>query len=110
MRGSDSGITRRLSTIGDGVRSWCTVTELTMTRPAATACDLPRRPLRSPAVDACFDLLAAYAPNGPDARLMLALVLDAVIQLQRRDTTAAVAAARWIRDGDGAPDAPVSFR
>ncbi len=110
MCGSDFVITGRLSTMRDHVRWWCTVTEPTMTRPAATACDLPRRPLRSPAVDACFDLLAAYAPNGPDAQLMLALILDAVIQLQRRDTMAAVAAASWIRDGDGAPDAPVSFR
>src|SRR5258706_12627302 len=81
-----------------------------MTRLAATPCDPPRRQSRSPAVDACFDLLAAYAPNGPDAHLMLALVLDAVIQLQRRDTTAAVAAARWIRGNDSAHDAPVSFR
>lgn len=40
---------------------------------------------------------------------MLALLLDAVIQLQRRGTTSATAAASWVRGDDGMHDAPVSF-
>ena len=41
---------------------------------------------------------------------MLALLLDAVIQLQRRGTTSAEAAASWVRGDDGMTDASVLFR
>ena len=59
--------------------------------------------------EACFELLAARA-SAPHEHLMLSLLLDAVIQLQRRGTTSAAAAARWIRGEHGMGGEAVSFR
>ena len=41
---------------------------------------------------------------------MLAFLLDAIIQLQRRGTTSAAAAASWIRGDEGMTDAAITFR
>jgi hypothetical protein len=59
--------------------------------------------------EACFELLAPRV-SAPDEQLMLSLILDAVIQLQRRGTTSAAAAARWIRGERGMGGEAVSFR
>ena len=56
-----------------------------------------------------FDRLAARASDTPERRLMFAVLLDAVIHLQRRNTPACSEAERWIRN-DGAEDFPFSFR
>lgn len=45
----------------------------------------------------------------PEKRLMLAVLLDAIIQLRRTGSTGAVEAAAWIA-ADGAADEPFSFR
>ncbi|HEY2385492.1 MAG TPA: hypothetical protein VGK30_00905 [Candidatus Binatia bacterium] len=59
--------------------------------------------------EACFNLLAARA-SAPYEHLMLSVLLDAVIQLQRRGTTSSAAAARWIRGERGMGGETVSFR
>jgi hypothetical protein len=64
----------------------------------------------SSSVDACFDLLTARAPTIAEDRLMLAILLDAVIQLQRRGTVSAAAATSWIRGEEGMTDATLTFR
>jgi hypothetical protein len=56
-----------------------------------------------------FDRLSACASDTPERRLMFAVLLDAVIHLQRRNTTAAAEAERWIRNAT-AEDFPFSFR
>ncbi len=84
-----------------------------MTRPAfrRDADDLLRPSLDDAATaDACFDLLAPRAGDGPHEHLMLSILLDAVIQLQRRGTTNAAATARWIRGEEGMGGAAVPFR
>jgi hypothetical protein len=45
----------------------------------------------------------------PEKRLMLAVLLDAIIQLRRPGSTGAVEAAAWIA-GEGAADGPFAFR
>ncbi len=45
----------------------------------------------------------------PEKRLMLAVLLDAIIQLRRPGSTGAAEAAAWIRSG-GPSDEPFSFR
>ena len=57
-----------------------------------------------------FDRLAPRACDTPEKRLMFAVLLDAVIQLQRRNSTAATDAEIWIRGEDDRDDAPFSFR
>jgi hypothetical protein len=59
--------------------------------------------------DQYFDRLAARACDTPEKRLMFAVLLDAVIQLQRRNSTGATEAEIWIRGEEG-DDAPFSFR
>ncbi len=44
-----------------------------------------------------FDGLVARASDLPEKRLMLAVLLDAAMALQRRNSSAAVEAERWIR-------------
>ena len=44
----------------------------------------------------------------PEKRLMLAVLLDAIIQLRRPGSTGAIEAAEWIRGGE-ATDSPFSF-
>jgi hypothetical protein len=56
-----------------------------------------------------FDRLAARASDAPEKRLMFAVLLDAVIHLQRRNTRAAVEAEEWIRSTED-DDVPFSFR
>jgi hypothetical protein len=53
--------------------------------------------------DQYFDRLSARATDTPEKRLMFAVLLDAVIHLQRRHTSGAAEAERWIRgiDDDG---------
>jgi hypothetical protein len=53
--------------------------------------------------DQYFDRLAPRATDTPEKRLMFAVLLDAVIHLQKRHTTGASEAERWIRglDDDG---------
>ena len=58
--------------------------------------------------DQYFDRLAARASDVPEKRLMFAVLLDAVIQLQRRNTSNCAEAERWIR-GEDETDAPFSF-
>jgi hypothetical protein len=59
--------------------------------------------------DQYFDRLAARASDTPEKRLMFAVLLDAVINLQRRHSPRATEAELWIRGEDG-DDAPFSFR
>jgi len=44
-----------------------------------------------------FDRLSARTTDTPEKRLMFAILVDAVIQLQRRHTPVALEAERWIR-------------
>jgi hypothetical protein len=49
-----------------------------------------------------FDRLAVRVTDIPEKRLMFAVLLDAVIHLQRRDSRGAAEAIDWIRgEGDG---------
>ncbi|MEO6026251.1 MAG: hypothetical protein ABIR79_05235, partial [Candidatus Binatia bacterium] len=56
-----------------------------------------------------FDRLAARTSDTPERRLLFAVLLDAVIQLQRRNTSGSAEAERWIRN-DTETDSPFSFR
>jgi hypothetical protein len=56
-----------------------------------------------------FDRLAARTSDTPERRLLFAVLLDAVIQLQRRNTTGSSEAERWIRN-DTESDSPFAFR
>jgi hypothetical protein len=56
--------------------------------------------------DQYFDRLCARATDTPEKRLMFAVLLDAVIHLQRRHTTGAAEAERWIRGIDAAVAEP----
>jgi len=58
--------------------------------------------------DQYFDRLTARACDTPEKRLMFAVLLDAVIQLQRRNSSGATEAEIWIR-GEEERDAPFSF-
>jgi len=55
-----------------------------------------------------FDRLAARASDVPERRLMFAVLLDAVIQLQRHNSSGSVEAEHWIRSEDD--ESPFSFR
>jgi len=55
-----------------------------------------------------FDRWAARAAQSPEKRLMFAVLLDAVIQLQGRNEKDAAEAEAWIRDD--AEDSPFAFR
>jgi hypothetical protein len=59
--------------------------------------------------DQYFDRLAARACDTPEKRLMFAVLLDAVIQLQRRGSPGASEAESWVRGEGVADDAPCSF-
>jgi len=68
--------------------------------------------LRSGAGDALDDFPLEHMSrlaDMPEKRLMLAVLLDAIIQLRRPGSTGAVEAAAWIA-GEHAPDQPFSFR
>lgn len=56
-----------------------------------------------------FDGLALQTADVPEKRLMFAVLLDAVIQLRRRNTARGAEAERWIRGEDDDEDAPFSF-
>ena len=56
-----------------------------------------------------FDGLALRASDVPEKRLMFAVLLDAVIQLRRRNTARSAEAERWIRSEDEGEGAPFSF-
>lgn len=56
-----------------------------------------------------FDRWAARASDSPEKRLMFAVLLDAVIQLQGRNQKDAAEAEEWIR-GTGCEESPFSFR
>jgi hypothetical protein len=58
--------------------------------------------------DQYFDRLAVRACDTPEKRLMFAVLLDAVIQLQRRNSAGATEAEIWIRGEEG-DDTPFSF-
>jgi hypothetical protein len=58
--------------------------------------------------DQYFDRLAARACDSPEKRLMFAVLLDAVIQLRRRNSPGATEAEIWIR-GEEANESPFSF-
>jgi len=55
-----------------------------------------------------FDRLTPRATDIPEKRLMFAVLLDAVIHLQRRDSRGAAEVAQWIREDD--EDSVFSFR
>lgn len=59
--------------------------------------------------DQYFDRLAARAGDTPEKRLMFAVLLDAVINLQRGHSPRATEAELWIRNEED-DDAPFSFR
>jgi hypothetical protein len=54
-----------------------------------------------------FDRLSVRATDVPEKRLMFAVLLDAVIHLQRRDSRGASEAAQWIEGAQD--DSPFSF-
>jgi hypothetical protein len=56
-----------------------------------------------------FDRLTARASDTPEKRLMFAVLLDAVISLQRRNSSVATEAELWIRS-EYEEDTPFSFR
>ena len=56
-----------------------------------------------------FDRLTARGSDSPEKRLMFAVLLDAVISLRRRNSSAATEAELWIRSEDE-DDTPFSFR
>jgi len=56
-----------------------------------------------------FDRWAARASDSPEKRLMFAVLLDAVIQLQGRNQKEAAEAEDWIR-GTDCEESPFSFR
>jgi len=56
-----------------------------------------------------FDRLTARVTDVPEKRLMFAVLLDAVIQLQGRNQKDAAEAEEWIRAADG-DESPFSFR
>ncbi len=56
-----------------------------------------------------FDGLALRASDVPEKRLLFAVLLDAVIQLRRRNTARSAEAERWIRGEDDDTDTPFSF-
>ena len=58
--------------------------------------------------DQYFDRLAARACDSPEKRLMFAVLLDAVIQLQRRNSSGSTEAEIWIR-GEEDVETPFSF-
>jgi hypothetical protein len=59
--------------------------------------------------EACFELLIPRARHAQD-RVLLSVLLDAVIQLQRHGTMSAAAAARWVRGEEGMGGPAISFR
>jgi hypothetical protein len=59
--------------------------------------------------DQYFDRLAARSYDTPEKRLMFAVLLDAVIHLQRRNSVGACEAEEWIR-GDARDESPFAFR
>ncbi len=59
--------------------------------------------------DQYFDRLAPRACDRPEKRLMFAVLLDAVIQLQRRNSAGATEAEIWIR-GEAGDEGPFSFQ
>ena len=59
--------------------------------------------------DQYFDRLAARPCETPEKRLMFAVLLDAVIQLQRRNSSGGTEAEIWVR-GEAGDDGPFSFR
>ena len=56
-----------------------------------------------------FDRLASRTSDSPERRLLFAVLLDAIIQLQRRNTSGSAEAERWIRN-DTDSDSPFAFR
>jgi hypothetical protein len=60
--------------------------------------------------DQYFDSLVARASDMPEKRLMVAVLLDALLQLRRRGSVAASEAASWIRGDDGTADLTFSFQ
>jgi hypothetical protein len=56
-----------------------------------------------------FDRLASRTLDSPERRLLFAVLLDAIIQLQRRNTSGSAEAERWIRN-DIDSDSPFAFR
>jgi hypothetical protein len=56
-----------------------------------------------------FDRLASRTSDSPERRLLFAVLLDAIIQLQRRNTSGSAEAERWIRN-DADSDSPFAFR
>lgn len=59
--------------------------------------------------DQYFDRLATRPCETPEKRLMFAVLLDAVIQLQRRNSVGGTEAEIWIR-GEAGDDGPFAFR
>jgi hypothetical protein len=53
--------------------------------------------------------VASRLADMPEKRLMLAVLLDAIVQLRRSGSTGAIEASRWIH-GEGADDSAFSFR
>jgi hypothetical protein len=63
---------------------------------------------RRAALDAIpLECVTSRLVDMPEKRLMLAVLLDAIIQLRRPGSTGAIEAAEWIRGA--APDSPFSF-
>jgi hypothetical protein len=58
--------------------------------------------------DQYFDRAAVRASDSPEKRLMFAVLLDAVIHLQRRGTQSSAEADRWIRGRHS--ESPFSFK
>ena len=62
----------------------------------------------APLPEQCFSPSARDTTDEPEKRLMLAVLLDAIIQLRSADSSDLVEAENWIRERD-ASDEPFSF-
>ncbi len=83
--------------------------------PQPTGADVSRRSVSDGSIpdtllpDQYFDRLATRPCETPEKRLMFAVLLDAVIQLQRRNSVGGTEAEIWIR-GEAGDDGPFAFR
>lgn len=100
---------------GDAQRT-ARIASLDVSRNARTKdADAPRRAGSDGSIpdtllpDQYFDRLVTRPSETPEKRLMFAVLLDAVIQLQRRNSVGGTEAEIWIR-GEAGEDGPFSFR
>jgi hypothetical protein len=64
---------------------------------------------RAALADIPFEHVAARLADMPEKKLMLAVLMDAIVQLRRWGSTGAIEAAAWIRGDGEEPPSPFSF-